>query len=117
MNEVLSLFRHVRTYLLVTAEDRRLQGLFGQGLTTSPTHGSPFVVSHVGRDAERIGAEWRGAELQAGLEKRMRELMNEAGDPGDTAGIAAYRESRRPGKSLIPCSHCLSCVDQGSVEI
>ena len=36
------------------------------------------------------------AELQAKLEKRMRELMGEAGDPGDTDKIMAYRESRRP---------------------
>jgi hypothetical protein len=36
------------------------------------------------------------AELQAGLEKRMREMMEEAGDPGDTDKIMAYRESRRP---------------------
>jgi arylsulfatase A-like enzyme len=36
------------------------------------------------------------AALQAGLEKRMRELMEEAGDPGDTDKIMAYRESRRP---------------------
>jgi len=36
------------------------------------------------------------AELQAGLEKRMRELMKEAGDSGDTEKILAYRESRRP---------------------
>jgi arylsulfatase A-like enzyme len=36
------------------------------------------------------------AELQAKLEKRMRELMVIAGDPGDTQKILAYRESRRP---------------------
>ncbi|HUV66255.1 MAG TPA: sulfatase [Sedimentisphaerales bacterium] len=36
------------------------------------------------------------AQLQAKLEKRMRELMKEAGDPGDTDMILAYRESRRP---------------------
>jgi len=36
------------------------------------------------------------AALQAKLEKRMRELMEEAGDPGDTDKIMAYRESRRP---------------------
>jgi arylsulfatase A-like enzyme len=36
------------------------------------------------------------AELQAQLEKRMRELMKEAGDPGDTDKIMAHRESRRP---------------------
>ena len=35
------------------------------------------------------------AALQAKLEKRMRELMEEAGDPGDTDKIMAYRESRR----------------------
>jgi len=35
------------------------------------------------------------AELQARLEKRMRELMKEAGDPGDTDKITAYREARR----------------------
>ncbi len=35
------------------------------------------------------------AELRDRLEKRMRELMKEAGDPGDTDKIAAYRESRR----------------------
>jgi len=38
------------------------------------------------------------AELQARLEKRMRELMEEAGDPGDTEKIAEYRASLRPGK-------------------
>ena len=36
------------------------------------------------------------ARLQAKLEKRMRELMAEAGDPGDTQEIIDYRESRRP---------------------
>ena len=36
------------------------------------------------------------AALQARLETRMRELMQEAGDPGDTDQIVAYRESRRP---------------------
>ncbi|MBN2131446.1 MAG: sulfatase [Sedimentisphaerales bacterium] len=36
------------------------------------------------------------AALQAKLEKRMRELMAEAGDPGDTDKIIAYRESRNP---------------------
>ncbi|MFO7821957.1 MAG: sulfatase [Lentisphaeria bacterium] len=36
------------------------------------------------------------AELQHGLEKRMRELMKEAGDSGDTLKIEEYRESRRP---------------------
>ena len=36
------------------------------------------------------------AELQASLDKRMRELMEEAGDPGDTEKIHAYIESRRP---------------------
>jgi arylsulfatase A-like enzyme len=36
------------------------------------------------------------AELQAKLEQRMRELMAEAGDPGDTQTILDYRESRRP---------------------
>ena len=36
------------------------------------------------------------AELQAKLEKRMRQLMAEAGDPGDTDKIMAYRDSRRP---------------------
>jgi arylsulfatase A-like enzyme len=35
------------------------------------------------------------AQLQAKLDNRMRELMAEAGDPGDTEEIAAYRESRR----------------------
>jgi arylsulfatase A-like enzyme len=35
-------------------------------------------------------------ELQAKLEKRMRELMKEAGDPGDTDKILAYRTSRSP---------------------
>lgn len=35
------------------------------------------------------------AQLQAKLEKRMRGLMKEAGDPGDTDEIMAYRESRR----------------------
>jgi arylsulfatase A-like enzyme len=34
--------------------------------------------------------------LQAKLEKRMRELMKEARDPGDTDKILAYREARRP---------------------
>ena len=36
------------------------------------------------------------AELQTKLEQRMRELMAEAGDPGDTQTILDYRESRRP---------------------
>jgi arylsulfatase A-like enzyme len=36
------------------------------------------------------------AGLQAKLEQRMRELMAEAGDPGDTDEILAFRESRRP---------------------
>ncbi len=36
------------------------------------------------------------AECQAELEQRMRELMQEAGDPGDTEKILAFRESRRP---------------------
>jgi len=36
------------------------------------------------------------AALQARLETRMREVMQEAGDPGDTDQIVAYRESRRP---------------------
>ena len=36
------------------------------------------------------------ADLRAQLEKRMRELMKEAGDPGDTGKIMAYREARRP---------------------
>jgi len=35
-------------------------------------------------------------ELQARLEKRMRELMKQAGDPGETEKILAYRESRKP---------------------
>jgi len=39
------------------------------------------------------------AALQAKLETRMRELMIEAGDPGDTSKIMAYRESRRPKKT------------------
>jgi arylsulfatase A-like enzyme len=39
------------------------------------------------------------AKLQAKLEKRMRELMTEAGDPGDTQKILEYRESRRPGNT------------------
>ena len=39
------------------------------------------------------------AALQAGLETRMRELMAEAGDPGDTDKIMAYRESRRPERT------------------
>ncbi len=34
--------------------------------------------------------------LQAKLEKRMRELMKEAGDPGDTQEIIDYRTARRP---------------------
>jgi len=38
-------------------------------------------------------------ELQAELEKRMRELMQEAGDPGDVEEIMAYRMSRRPSDS------------------
>jgi arylsulfatase A-like enzyme len=38
------------------------------------------------------------AELQSKLEVRMRELMKEAGDPGDTAAIKAYMESMRPTK-------------------
>jgi arylsulfatase A-like enzyme len=38
------------------------------------------------------------AELQAKLEKRMRELMQEAGDPGDTQKIQDFRESRQPEK-------------------
>ncbi len=37
-------------------------------------------------------------ELQASLEKRMRELMKEAGDPGDTRKIDEYRDSRKPGR-------------------
>lgn len=36
------------------------------------------------------------AKLQAKLEKRMRELMTEAGDPGDTQEIIDYRTSRKP---------------------
>ncbi len=36
------------------------------------------------------------AKLQARLEKRMRELMTEAGDPGDTQEIIDYRTSRKP---------------------
>ena len=36
------------------------------------------------------------ARLQAELETRMRKLMTEAGDPGDTQAINDYRESRRP---------------------
>ena len=39
------------------------------------------------------------AELQAKLEQRMRELMAEAGDPGDTEEIMAFRESRRPERA------------------
>jgi arylsulfatase A-like enzyme len=45
------------------------------------------------------------AQLQASLEKRMRELMTEAGDPGDTGKIMAYRESRRPEGVLSPLLH------------
>ncbi len=36
------------------------------------------------------------AKLQAKLEKRMRDLMKEAADPGDTQKILDYRESRKP---------------------
>jgi len=36
------------------------------------------------------------AALQARLEKRMRELMAEAGDPGDTQAIADHQNARRP---------------------
>ena len=36
------------------------------------------------------------AELAEGLEKRMRELMLEAGDPGDMDKVAEYIASRRP---------------------
>lgn len=36
------------------------------------------------------------AQLQATLEKRMHELMKEAGDPGDTQSIADHLASRRP---------------------
>jgi len=36
------------------------------------------------------------ARLQAKLEARMRELMKEAGDPGNADEIAAFRESQRP---------------------
>ena len=36
------------------------------------------------------------ADLQAKLHARMRELMADAGDPGDTAAVEAFRESRRP---------------------
>jgi arylsulfatase A-like enzyme len=36
------------------------------------------------------------AELQEKLEKRMRELMEDAGDPGDIEKIMAYRTSRDP---------------------
>lgn len=36
------------------------------------------------------------SELQASLDKRMRELMAEASDPGITEDIQAYIESRRP---------------------
>jgi len=36
------------------------------------------------------------AELQEKLEQRMRDLMVEAGDPGDTEEILAYRTSRDP---------------------
>jgi arylsulfatase A-like enzyme len=39
------------------------------------------------------------AELQADLEKRMRELMEEAGDPGDTKEIAEYRMACKPKES------------------
>ena len=39
------------------------------------------------------------AKLQAKLAKRMRELMQEAGDPGDTDKILAFRESRRSRNS------------------
>jgi len=39
------------------------------------------------------------ADLQAKLEQRMRELMAEAGDPGETEKILAFRESRRPKRS------------------
>lgn len=40
----------------------------------------------------------RHAKLRDQLEERMRELMKEAGDPGDTDKIMAFRESRRPAK-------------------
>lgn len=36
------------------------------------------------------------AQLQARLETRMRELMTEAGDPGDTQEIIDYRTARSP---------------------
>jgi len=36
------------------------------------------------------------SELRADLERRMRELMMEAGDPGDTREVVEYMESRRP---------------------
>ena len=36
------------------------------------------------------------ADIQAEMVKRMRELMEEAGDPGDVEKILTYRESRRP---------------------
>ena len=38
------------------------------------------------------------AELQAKLDKRMHELMKEAGDPGETEALMAYRQSMRPKK-------------------
>ncbi len=43
----------------------------------------------------------RYAELAGNLEKRMRELMKEAGDPGDADVIAEYIASRRPKKEKI----------------
>ena len=44
-----------------------------------------------------IGKPEQAAQQQR-LEKRMRELMRAAGDPGDTDKILACRESRRPAR-------------------
>jgi len=38
------------------------------------------------------------ADLQAKLDERMHELMKEAGDPGETEALMAYRQSMRPKK-------------------
>jgi arylsulfatase A-like enzyme len=49
----------------------------------------PFQLKNLINDPEYSG-------LQASLEKRTQELMDEAGDPGNTDEIHAYIESRRP---------------------
>lgn len=41
------------------------------------------------------------AKLQSDLEKRIRELMVEAGDPGDTDKINAFRDSRKPEEQAV----------------